>query len=456
MKNGDELSGKVEVSEFSIITTYGQVVIPSTYIRTYQPEGAGQQVAMVESVDGDVFSGFLVQPAVKFRLSTGNELSLRKESIDIIEFGLAGTDTASQPSPWSVTMRNGDIFDAEVSSGILQLETSYGELDIDISNIQSVDFEGEGNVLAVVTLRNGDTARGQLRTEVIDFRLTWGEEISVFNEKLAVLTHNAHATLEIDSSEEPAGTPVLPVPRLTVGNVPVSDQYVVVVRKKGGGQVSSALTLSINGESVGVFLNDDVVDISSHLKKGVNLVRLSVDKIQGAVGKEDLVLRIGPALDGSFSPQWLVDTSMLPSGDVNLIESHYFALDREDKAKVGDVALFAVPAHAELPLPLVSDIHLNGEFVARVTGTIHGLPLNNLVPNSIQELDVTTNLVPWSGVENDTTIEVGEVTSVQNGRYKYRPITKVRSSEGWTYRSQAYEPSGLGNGNVDLSLPFTY
>jgi hypothetical protein len=450
MKNDDILTGTVEMEMISIITTYGRVSVPIQYIEYYKPEGGGAQVATLQSINDGVFSGFLSDSSIPVNLETGESLPLRKEKIREIQF--EDRPVEYEPTGQARTvMRNGDAFNAELLNETLSITTSYGALEIAQEDIRKVDFEGSDRVVAKVSLRNGDVRQGQLNTEAFRLQLNWGANLSVYREKID----------SIDFGEKIAGggsgltSTVSPSLNGLVGG-PVSGNYALVVRKAGGGQVSSSASVSINGQNVGMFLNDRVVSVEDSLQKGLNRIVIELSPLSGVEGDESLEFKIGPQSGSSFAPEWYFDTSSVVEEDNQRISLFYFVVDEMGKAEVGDIAVFVKPRYSDIPLPIYTDMIVNGKLVARLSGTTLGLPLQDLEPNSVQAAQFVTTAYPGIRARNWLEIELGRVASIERGQYSYRPILDVSTNTNWSLTdSTVPETRTSGASRVVINRPFT-
>lgn len=450
MKNDDILSGTVAMDTISIITTYGKVSAPIEYIEYYRPEGGGAQIAQLRSINEGIFSGFLADPSIPVSLETGQSLPLRKEKIREIQF--EDRPVEYEPTGRARTiMRNGDAFSAELLNEALTITTSYGALDIAQEDIRKVDFEGSDRVVAKVSLRNGDVRQGQLNTEAFSIRLNWGANISVYREKIESIDFGE----EIEAGGGDIASTLSPILTGIIGG-PVSGTYALVVRKAGAGQVSSSASVSINGESVGVFLNDRVVSVEDSLRKGLNRISIELSPISGVDGDEDLEFKIGPQSGSAFVPEWYFDTSSIAQEDASTTTLYYFVVDSKDKAEVGDVAVFAKPRYSGSPLPIYTDMIVNGEIVARLSGATFGLRLKDLEPNSVQSAQFVTRAYSGVRARNWLSIEIGRVASVDRGRYSYRPILEFSSNTNWSLTdSAAPTTTGPDASTVVINRPFT-
>lgn len=450
MKNDDILSGVVAMETISIITTYGEVSAPIEYVEHYQPEGGGAQIATLQSINGGIFSGFLSDSSIPVNLETGESLPLRKERIREIQFEDRSVTYGATGRAQTV-MRNGDAFSAELLNESVSITTSYGALEIAQENIRKIDFEGSDRVVAKIKLRNGDVRQGQLNTESFILQLNWGASLSIYREKIDSIDFGE----QVANVGNDLGSAVSQSLKGLAGG-PVSSSYALAVRKAGEGQVSSSASVSINGQNVGVFLNDRIVAVGNNLRRGINSISIELSAISGVDGDEILEFKIGPQSGASFAPEWYFDTSSVAKENAQAITLYYFVLDEEDKAEVGDIAVFAKPRYSDKPLPIYTDMVINGEMVARLSGATLGLPLKDLAPNSVQSAQFVTTAYPSMSARNWLEIELGRVVSIDHGQYSYRPILDFSSNKNWSLAdSEVPETKGLNASRVVINRPFT-
>jgi formylglycine-generating enzyme required for sulfatase activity len=78
-----------------------------------------------------------------------------------------------------VYLKTGDQFYGEMLSTGVKIQTSYGEFNISTKDIEGMEFEGEGNVLTKIRLKNSSEMRGTIKDDFIVFKLLSGSELSV-------------------------------------------------------------------------------------------------------------------------------------------------------------------------------------------------------------------------------------------------------------------------------------
>ena len=450
MKNGDVLSGQVRLTEVSIITMYGAISVPRDFVHTYNPEGGAQQTAALRTFGGDTFSGFLAQPSVPIDLQDGSPLTIRKETIGRVVLEQA-QDVTSAPTNISAEMRNGDKFAAKINHDMIQISASYGTLSIAVEDIRRIEFEGETRVVARVELRNGDIRQGRLDTEDFALSLPWNGEIVVFRDKFSMLDFGERAQNLADLSQASPHS-------IVVGaGEAVNEDYALVVRKSGSGQVSTSATVFVNDEKVGVFLNDRVVPLRQYLRKGLNSIVIDLQPLAGVQGTEHLSFRAGPQSGSSFAPEWHFDTGSIDTQTGGSHSFYYFAIDKNDRAEVGDVAIFSRPHDPRSPVPLYTDVIIDDRVIARLTGTTHGVPMAGIAENAVHNVRFVTKSYQNIRSENWLNIEVGRVASIERETYRYAPLVEFSSREGWDF-SEKGVPSAIDmtTTGVRFDFPFTY
>ena len=89
LKNGDKLTGTVLNPSLEIRTSYANLSFDTRLIAGITLE-AGAYMERIYTVNQNRFSGFISDPAIEFKLSSGSEITIRKEKIATIIFCVRG------------------------------------------------------------------------------------------------------------------------------------------------------------------------------------------------------------------------------------------------------------------------------------------------------------------------------------------------------------------------------
>lgn len=445
MKNGDEFSGRIEVERLSVTTAYGQITLPRALLAELVLTGEGRNVETLVSVCGDRFSGFLVEPTLSMQLPTGNALRLRKETMAVLRFAPAAEALPPTP-PDRVEMRNADTFQAEVVTAAFALETSYGVLEFARDDIARIEFEGEDRVIARVSLREDKGSfQGTLRTEEIELRTRGGQALMVYRDKFK--------RLDLGEPARVATAPGAAVAAAAAGaGAPVSAPYALVLRTGRGGSVPHSVAVELNGQPLGVFTGQRLVQIESHLRQGANTLVFRVEPIAGLSGDNHLLIKAGPVSGRNFSPE-MVFSSAAAGGRAGVFELPYFVASRD--AREGDIALFASPRNADANLPLVTDVFVDGRHVTTLTGPVAGLPIAGLAPGRVHTVRLHTRGLDGLGAQNWLNVSIGRVASVRDGNYQYSSLLEVSTNQGWTFEGGGPRTRQGGDRQLSIELPLS-
>ncbi len=183
MKDGDKLTGKVTSSSIGIQTPYAQIFFDTRLIAGII-FGAGAYMERIYTVNKSYFSGFINNPTIDFRLSSGAEIVVRKERIARILFHIRDKELLGIPGSDIFYMVNGDLLAGRFTDEVLQVKTAYADVTIEANTIRDISFIAEEQVFTKITLYDGDEINGVLRDEDIHINLDAGPPISIYQGKI--------------------------------------------------------------------------------------------------------------------------------------------------------------------------------------------------------------------------------------------------------------------------------
>lgn len=184
LKSGDRLTGTILNESIRIQTSYALLEFPTEEIATLVFEGGANNIERVVVLNGDVFSGFIIDPIINFRLAAGPSVNIRKEKIGQAGFRIRPTELDEYPVQHEVVLTNGDRFSGRVLNDELTIEAAFGALTVDLPSIARIVFVSERGVVTEVTLNNGDKVSGFLRDEDIIIDLDFGAQVAVFQDRV--------------------------------------------------------------------------------------------------------------------------------------------------------------------------------------------------------------------------------------------------------------------------------
>ncbi len=176
MLNGDEIPCSVMTPTINIITDYGELEFKTEYIKEIQFPEPGKGNTMLKTVFGELFRGFITNDTIKLNMY-GKELIIRKAKINKIEFA----NDLKKPENYKLTvaLRNGDGFFGNMVGEMMTIQTSYGEIELPFENMLQISFEGFGNVLSKINMKDGGTVQGIIKDEYLPLRLLSDIELEV-------------------------------------------------------------------------------------------------------------------------------------------------------------------------------------------------------------------------------------------------------------------------------------
>jgi len=184
LKSGDKLTGSVQNENFRIQTSYAQLEFPASHIATIIYEGGANSIERILVLNGDVFSGFILDPDVTVKLDAGPVIKIRKEKISKLGFRIRANEKEKYPVKHDVTLTNGDHFSGVVKNQSLKIGASFGEMPVEIGQIAKIEFISKKGTVTEITLKNGDKVSGFLKDEDIIIDLDFGREVSIYQDRI--------------------------------------------------------------------------------------------------------------------------------------------------------------------------------------------------------------------------------------------------------------------------------
>jgi len=212
MRNGDIIECEIGMESISFITDYGEFKIPVSFVREIVFPAPGNRVTTLNTVfPEETFGGFLLDEYVSISL-LGNPIRFHKDAISKIT--VYNDRQAITQELVRVFLKTGDQFYGEMLSTVVKIQTSYGEFNISTKDIEGMEFEGEGNILTKIKLKNSSEMRGTIKDDFIVFKLLSGSELGVSPGKIKSIVFLKEVIAEVpdakESEKEDTSTPVTP------------------------------------------------------------------------------------------------------------------------------------------------------------------------------------------------------------------------------------------------------
>jgi len=185
LKNGDKLTGQVVSPSFSIRTSYAQQLqFDTRLIAGILFEGEAYMETLF-TVNQNKFSGFIDDPAVRFKLAQGAEIAVRKEKISKIVFHTRENELGGIPRNNVITLNNLDVMTGQVLNQKFNMKTTYATIPVDIATVEHMAMIGGQNVLTTLRLKGSDDqVQGILEDEDIEVDLDCGPTVKIYQDRI--------------------------------------------------------------------------------------------------------------------------------------------------------------------------------------------------------------------------------------------------------------------------------
>jgi len=134
-------------------------------------------------------------------------LDIRKAKIREISF--ANVPATQNTSLLTVSLRNGDGFYANPVSESIRIQTTYSEVPLPLGDIKEILFEGFGNVLTKIQMKDGGTIQGIIKEDFIPLALLSAKELELVPDTVKTILFKRSAIEAASPKEEPVSGPAL-------------------------------------------------------------------------------------------------------------------------------------------------------------------------------------------------------------------------------------------------------
>jgi len=176
MLNGDTIPCEITTETLDLVTDYGELSFGTEFIKTIQFPEPGKGNTVLQTIFGETFRGFITNDIIELNVY-GSQMQIRKAKINNIEF----LNENQQATDYTITisLRNGDAFYATPANTIINIQTSYGEVKLPFENMAAISFEGFGNVLTRIQMKDGGILQGIIKDDYIPVNLLSDIELEV-------------------------------------------------------------------------------------------------------------------------------------------------------------------------------------------------------------------------------------------------------------------------------------
>ncbi len=179
LRRGDQLRGQLVGDSLRLAAPYGTVELPIDRVAQLLLTAANGRLHEATLADGSVFSGILLDSAIRLRREDGEELELARSLLESVEAPPLLLEPAIDHSSPVLTLSNGDRWYASPTEEPMHLVASFGPLDLPLAEIGTIDFGTPHPRAAIVQLADGGSVTVQFSDDDLTFRLSGGMELNV-------------------------------------------------------------------------------------------------------------------------------------------------------------------------------------------------------------------------------------------------------------------------------------
>jgi len=187
LKNGDLLTGTVLNKSFTLRTSYAELHLAKEILATLRFVGGRENITQLILINGDKFSGFILEGKVKFKIKGGSSIEVRIEKVETIGFGYKAGEPRRFPKLAEITLTNGDLLSGKILNPSFTIATDYGKVEIKSSDIRKIENLRTEKSLMKITLQNGDMVKGQIEEDDFIIDLALGPTIKVYKDNILTI-----------------------------------------------------------------------------------------------------------------------------------------------------------------------------------------------------------------------------------------------------------------------------
>ncbi|HPH11495.1 MAG TPA: SUMF1/EgtB/PvdO family nonheme iron enzyme [Thermotogota bacterium] len=181
MLNGDIIPCTILTPTVNLVTDYGEFQFETKYIKSIQFPEPGRGTTTLKTIFGEYFRGFITDEIIRLQ-AYGVSMDVRKAKVFAIE--LLNNEQADETYKVTVTLRNGDGFYANTVQSAINVQTSYSQVLLPFEGILEINFEGFGNVLTRILMKDGGVMQGIIKDEFIPLSVLSAKEIEIVPDML--------------------------------------------------------------------------------------------------------------------------------------------------------------------------------------------------------------------------------------------------------------------------------
>ncbi len=176
MLNGDTIPCGIATERLDLVTDYGELSFGTKFIKSIQFPEPGKGNTILNTIFGETFRGFITNDIIELNVY-GSLMQIRKAKINNIKF----LNENQQATDYTIviSLRNGDTFYATPVDSIINIQTSYGEVKLPFENMAAISFEGFGNVLTRIEMKDEGIIQGIIKDDYIPVNLLSEIELEV-------------------------------------------------------------------------------------------------------------------------------------------------------------------------------------------------------------------------------------------------------------------------------------
>ncbi|HRW35679.1 MAG TPA: hypothetical protein P5107_11565 [Thermotogota bacterium] len=185
MMNGDEFTAELITDEIMFITDYTELSIGTGFISRIVFPRPGYRTTEIRTIyKEEIFGGFILNDSFKLTI-LGKELKINRDKISAIFFH----ENSQRELFFNTKMilRTGDSFYGMFIQENITIETSYQNIEIPISEVDTIEFEGEGKIITTVTMKNTNQFKGVIKDEFLSLETVYNPDMLLVPDKVKTI-----------------------------------------------------------------------------------------------------------------------------------------------------------------------------------------------------------------------------------------------------------------------------
>jgi len=189
LHQGDPITGHFENEMLELQTPYGRMRLAAEQVSEVRLASGPHQIDSVVMVNGNRFSGILLDPVFRMRAQLGPSVALRRDLATRLVLGRSEAASVLPAVGWLFLLRNGDTFSGRLSDESVRLITPSLDVKVNLEEVLSISFDQDQPLLVTLRFADRPDLEGLWPDHDIEVTLDLGWTLRVHPTRLVAIQH---------------------------------------------------------------------------------------------------------------------------------------------------------------------------------------------------------------------------------------------------------------------------